>query len=142
MGYVGVPLINNLQPVLSWEPSKDNPDATYDVAIWDHNAPPEGDNGSVSETSSGITHETTSWGKRLCYVPNITGTSYQVKTPLKNDAIYSWSVRIHSADDHAPWSSYTQVAAVPGLGTSHQSHMPFLFRTPASPDAPVPNRWK
>jgi hypothetical protein len=130
------PIIDTLQPVMRWTAYEDEAGITYDMCIWENpgmlvQAQPTGD--AVSKLLYPNIGPSTSWGEVAYCVDRLSEPYHKVKTPLKPQTIYTWSVRIRDKEDKVSrWSHFIQHEAL--TGTRH-SNVPYGFVTPADTPA-------
>jgi hypothetical protein len=86
--------LDTLTPNLKWKGSSD-PDVTYDIAI--HQV--------AMYTTAGIGKQYMR-AEQVVYAENLKHPSFQVRSPLKPDTRYFWSVRLRRGKTVSNWSSF------------------------------------
>ncbi len=97
--------VSSLQPVLRWERAKE-PNASYDLIIYDGE-------------------------ERIVYsVNNLKENQHKVKSPLKPNTKYFWSIRIRYNGKVGDWSNYEERTESVVVGKV-KKNIPFSFYTPS-----------
>ena len=109
---------DSLTPVFNWEAAK-NKDVSYDLVIYDvaRYSPP----GAVKVMKMK--------GRMIHYEENISEPGFKLKTPLKENTKYYWSVRLRDGDVVSRWSTYSHFGFYVFFATSGYGQW-FGFSTP------------
>lgn len=108
---------DSLTPVFSWE-AAENKDVSYDLVIYE-----------VAKYSFSGLDERVMKGRMVAYEENISEPNYTLKTPLKENGKYYWSVRLRDGDVVSRWSTYSHFGLYVFYTTSGYGQW-FGFSTP------------
>lgn len=108
---------DSLTPMFSWV-AAENKDVSYDLVIYD-----------VAKYSFSGLDEKLMKGRILTYEENISEPTFKLKTPLKENAKYYWSVRLRDGDVVSRWSTYSHIGFYVFYVTSGYGQW-FGFSTP------------
>jgi hypothetical protein len=108
---------DSLTPVFSWQ-AAENKDVSYDLVIYD----------VANYSFSGI-DERQMKGRMIAYEENISEPGFKLKTPLKENTKYYWSVRLRDGDVVSRWSTYSHFGFYVFYATSGYGQW-FGFSTP------------
>ena len=113
------PETDNLTPRFSWKPAGDT-GINYDLVIYE-----------AATYSFGVTGKQLMKGRLVLYEENLSKPYYQLKTPLKKNTKYYWSVRFRDIEEDwvSVWSSYSHFGFYVFYMTSGYGEW-FAFSTP------------
>jgi hypothetical protein len=109
---------DTLLPVFSWEPA-DREGASYDLIVYEV---------AKYSTPGGLSNQMMK-GRMVVYEEDIADPSYRLKSPLKEDTKYYWSVRLRDGDVVSRWSTYSHFGFYVFYTTSGYGQW-FGFSTP------------
>jgi hypothetical protein len=113
------PVVESLQPVLVWIPSRQK-DVLYDLVIHE----------------CSLRRGRVEVGEQIYYREGLSATEHKVETSLEPNRTYSWSVRLRHADNASEWSryDYDRVIVTPSAALHEWCNgTPFTLRTPTRP---------
>jgi len=109
---------DTLTPVFSWK-SAGNTEASYDLIVYE----------AAEYSKPGALINQMIKGRMVVYEEDLTEPTYKLKTPLKTDTKYYWSVRLRDGDLVSRWSSYSHSGFYVFYTASGYGQW-FSFRTP------------
>jgi len=114
----GIPVSENLTPLLEWKPSTMEK-MTYDVVVFE----------SLSFTYGVLDSVSNMPGARVAYAEGLREPRYALPTPLKPGKEYLWTVRVRDGDAVSTWST-TRYFAFLLVAKLRGSGQYFGFATP------------
>jgi hypothetical protein len=116
-GEQAFPETDSLMPKFSWK-SAEKSGISYDLIIYE----------AATYSLTGR-DEHTMKGRVVLYEENLSSSSYQLKTPLKEKTKYYWSVRLRDQDTISRWSTFSHFGFYVFYMTSGYGQW-FAFSTP------------